>query len=130
MKPLILCIDDEQVVLSNLQQQLKNAFGNSYEYEMAESAEEAFEILDDLDNPVVLVVTDWLMPGIKGDEFLLKFREKHPNTIAIMLSGQADDSAVKKAYDKANLFAFLKKPWNKDELVQVINNAISNLNTK
>lgn len=127
MKPLIICIDDEQIVLSNLEQQLKNAFGNLYDYEIAESAEEALDILEDLQNPVVLVITDWLMPGIKGDDFLIKFREKHPNTITIMLSGQADDLAVKRAYEKANLFAFIKKPWNKEELIEIIQKAIEKL---
>lgn len=127
MKPLILCIDDEQIVLSNLEQQLKNAFGNLYDYEIAESAEEALDILEDLQNPVVLVITDWLMPGIKGDDFLIKFREKYPNTITIMLSGQADDLAVKRAYEKANLFAFIKKPWNKEELIEIIQKAIEKL---
>jgi CheY-like chemotaxis protein len=127
MKPVILCVDDEKIVLTNLKQQLKAVFGNEYQFETAESAEEAFEVLAEVESPVILVITDWLMPGMKGDEFLVKFKQKHSNTVTIMLSGQADDSAVQRAYEEAKLFAFLKKPWNKEELIQVIQKAIQNL---
>lgn len=124
MKPIILCIDDEKMVLTNLKQQLKSSLGNDYKYESAESAEEAFEIIEEVDAPIILVITDWLMPGIKGDEFLVQFKKKYPNTIPIMLSGQADEEAVKRAYEEAGLFAFIKKPWNKEELMDTIQKAI------
>lgn len=130
MKPVILCIDDEKMVLTNLKQQLKSSLGNEYSYETAESAEEAFEVLEDIDAPIVLIITDWLMPGMKGDEFLVQFKKKYPNTIPIMLSGQADENAVHRAYEEAGLFAFVKKPWNKEELIQTIQEAISQLNNK
>lgn len=127
MKPIILCVDDEKIVLTSLKQQLKSCLGNEYRYESAESAEEAFEIVEDIESSIVLVITDWLMPGVKGDEFLVQFKKKYPNTIFIMLSGQADENAVKRAYEEAGLFAFIKKPWNKEELINIIQKAIKSL---
>jgi DNA-binding NtrC family response regulator len=128
MKPVILCVDDEKIVLVNLIQQLKSFFGTQFQLETAESAEEALEVIEDVSNPIILLITDWLMPGMKGDEFLIQFSQKHPNTISIMLSGQADDSAVERAVKEAKLYAFIKKPWQKDELIEIIQKAIDNLN--
>jgi len=128
MKPVILCVDDEKIVLVNLIQQLKSFFGTQFQLETAESAEEALEVIEDVSSPIILLITDWLMPGMKGDEFLIQFSQKHPNTISIMLSGQADDSAVERAVKEAKLYAFIKKPWQKDELIEIIQKAIDNLN--
>ncbi|EDN70168.1 Response regulator receiver [Beggiatoa sp. PS] len=78
-KPTILCVDDEPFVLESLEIELKRAFGESYDYEFAESAEEALEVIQDLseDNvEVLLIISDWLMPGIKGDELLIRIHQK------------------------------------------------------
>ena len=128
MKPVILCVDDEKIVLVNLIQQLKSFFGTQFQLETAESVEEVLEVIEDVSSPIILLITDWLMPGMKGDEFLIQFSQKHPNTISIMLSGQADISAVERAVKEAKLYAFIKKPWQKDELIEIIQKAIDNLN--
>ncbi|OAD23176.1 two-component response regulator, partial [Candidatus Thiomargarita nelsonii] len=70
---VILCVDDEEMVLNSLEMQLKEQFGDKYIYELAENAEDALEIIEELDEEgteVLIIVSDWLMPGIKGDEFL------------------------------------------------------------
>lgn len=125
-KKLILCVDDEKVVLNSLVQQLQSGLGNAYLYEIAESAEEAWEIIDELQNEIemVLIISDWLMPGMKGDEFLVVLHEKFPNVVTMMLTGQADENAVKNAKKHANLFACLRKPWDKDDLIQNIRKAL------
>ncbi|HAG80524.1 MAG TPA: hypothetical protein DCL61_04970, partial [Cyanobacteria bacterium UBA12227] len=69
----MLCVDDEVVVLNSLKIQLKNEFGDTYLYEVAESADEALEIIEEFHEDeirILLIVSDWLMPGMKGDEFL------------------------------------------------------------
>ena len=127
-KPIILCVDDEKVVLKSLKTQLKSAFGNAYVYEMAESAADALELIDELnDNEIslILILSDWLMPGMKGDEFLVRVHQKFPNIVKIMLTGQADKAAVNRAFEEANLHQCLQKPWSESELIETIKTALS-----
>ncbi|MEG4442368.1 response regulator [Microcoleus sp. AT9_B5] len=127
-KPIILCVDDEKVVLHSLKTQLKSAFGNAYLYEIAENPAEALELIDELNDEevsIILIVSDWLMPGMKGDEFLVIVHQKFPNTVKIMLTGQADEEAVNRAFDKANLHRCLQKPWSESELIATIKTALS-----
>jgi len=129
-KPVILCVDDESSVLDSLKIQLRNAFADSYGYEMAESADEALELLSELHSDraiVVVIVSDWLMPGIKGDELLIKIHQKFPNTIKVMLTGQADEEAIQRAIDQADLHACLSKPWNSEELIGTIKSGLKKL---
>ncbi len=69
----ILCVDDEALILLAIKEELKNAFGGRFLYETALTADEGIQIIQDLVEDgirLVLVITDWLMPGMKGDEFL------------------------------------------------------------
>lgn len=123
IKPVILCVDDELVVLDSLKIQLKNAFHDAYFYETAEDANEALEIIDELEDdeiPLIVIISDWLMPGIKGDDFLVKVHEKHPRVVKIMLTGQADEAAIERAKQETNLYRVLDKPWKESELIETI----------
>jgi CheY-like chemotaxis protein len=129
-KPVILCVDDEEAVLESLKAQLKSAFGNSYGYEMAEDANEALELINQLvekDVTIILIVSDWLMPGMKGDDFLIRIHQKYPKIIKIMLTGQADEAAIERSIQEANLYCCLSKPWSEAELVEAIQSALRNL---
>lgn len=128
-KKLILCVDDEKTVLNSLLQQLQNGLGNAYLYEIAESAEEAWEVIGELQNKIemVLIISDWLMPGMKGDEFLTLLHQKYPSVVTMMLTGQADESAIQNAKNHANLYACLRKPWDKEDLIQNIKTALAQL---
>jgi CheY-like chemotaxis protein len=129
-KPVILCVDDEKVVLNSLKRQLKQAFGNDYQYEVAENADEALELIDELtqeDIGIILIVSDWLMPGMKGDEFLIKVHQKFPNIVKIMLTGQADEAAIERAKEQANLHCCLHKPWSQAELIETIKSGLEKL---
>jgi len=122
----ILCVDDEQVILDSLKEQLKRRFGSEYMYEAAESAEEALEILEELyadSVKVLIIVSDWLMPEMKGDEFLIKVHQRFPEIVTVMLTGQADDEAIERAKKDANLSYCLRKPWTEEELAQIINSS-------
>lgn len=129
MKPkqIILCVDDERIVLKVLKNELKNFFGTRFHYETAESGEEALELIDELindGNTIILILSDWLMPGVMGDEFLLMVNKKYPQIKSIMISGHADQKAVESAKLNCNLTAFLNKPWKKEELLSVIQKCI------
>ncbi len=127
-KPVILCVDDEVVVLESLKIQLKQEFGDIYFYEMAESADEALEIIEELreDNiDILVIVSDWLMPGMKGDEFLIRVHDKYPGIIKVLLTGQADSEAIERAQHQANLHRCLCKPWNVKELIETIKSGLA-----
>lgn len=127
---VILCVDDEEMVLNSLEMQLKDQFGDQYLYEFAESAEDALEILEELEEEgieVLVIVSDWLMPGIKGDEFLIKVHEKFPQIIKVMLTGQADEQAVERAKVEANLHHCIHKPWQTSELIETIQSGLATI---
>lgn len=129
-KTAILCVDDEVTILTSLQIELQAAFGGTYLYEFAESAEEAQEIMEDLDEeglPIVIIISDWLMPGMKGDEFLTCIHKKYPNIIKIMLTGQASEEAIERAKKYANLHRCFSKPWDSRELIETIQSAVAQL---
>ncbi|MFM9263697.1 response regulator [Tychonema sp. BBK16] len=125
-KPVIVCVDDEADILNTLKIQLKNEFKDNYFYELAESADEALEIIEafEEENQVIVVVSDWLMPGIKGDELLIRIHKEHPKIVKVMLTGQADTAAVERAVKHANLYCCLYKPWKVEDLIKTIKSGL------
>lgn len=126
-KKVILCVDDEKTVLDSLKEQLKSYFGQKYSIELAENAEDAWEIIEELattETRILVIVSDWLMPGMRGDEFLIKVYQAFPAITTILLTGQADTEAVERAKNDAKLHRYLSKPWRASELVEAINSAL------
>lgn len=127
---VILCVDDETVILESLQEQISRHFGEQFLYEAAESAEEALEILEELNQEgvkIVVIVSDWLMPGMRGDEFLVKVHQRFGDTTTIMLTGQADEKAIERAKQEANLYCCIHKPWREEELLKIITTALESV---
>lgn len=127
-KGILLSVDDEMVVLVAVKDQLWNAFGDRHIIEIAQSGEEGLEILDDLAGdgymPLV-IISDWLMPGMKGDEFLIEARKRFPYVITVMLSGQVDEASVDRVRQHASLHEFISKPWDGDCLVRCVNEGLA-----
>lgn len=129
-KQVILCVDDEKIILDSLKTQLKEKFGSEFVYETAESADDAMEVIEELDEDgyaILVVVSDWLMPGIKGDEFLIDLHKKFPRVVKLMLTGQADEEAIGRATQYANLHRCIHKPWTDEELFDAIQTGIKKL---
>jgi CheY-like chemotaxis protein len=110
---VILCVDDEKHILDSLKKQLKLHIGNAYNIEIAESGEEALELVQEFrENSIELpvVLADHIMPGMKGDELLIEIHRQFPRTLTIMLTGQANADAVGSAINSANLYRYIAKP--------------------
>lgn len=125
-----MCVDDEKSVLDTLIRELTTTLGGKYHYETAESVDEAWEVIDMMVQDgfeMVLVISDWLMPGKKGDVFLVELHRNFPNTVKILLTGQADAGAIENAMRNADLYAFMQKPWKKDQLVSLIQTAFARI---
>ncbi len=126
-KDVILCIDDEQIILNSLSKQLIRRFGTRFEYEFAESGEEALEIVEELDEDgqtVVMAISDQIMPGMYGDEFLTIFHERYPKSIKILLTGQAALDSAMNAINKADLYRYLTKPWNEEDFLLTVDRGL------
>jgi CheY-like chemotaxis protein len=126
-KSAILCVDDEAIILTSLKEQLRRRFGERYLYETASNADEAWMVIDELcaeDIDILVIVSDWLMPGIKGDEFLAQVYQRHPQIVTVLLTGQADEAAIERARRNAHIRACLAKPWSESELAQIIESAL------
>ncbi len=122
-KKVIVCVDDEAIILMALRQELKNNLGDKYLYDSAMNAREALQVIEDhlLEGDTeILVITDWLMPGMKGDDFLIFLREKHPEIRSIMITGQADNEAIERVLNEVGTCTVLGKPWTTAELIQAV----------
>ena len=122
----IVCVDDEKIVLDSLNSQLSRNFGSNFNYEFAESAEEALEIIDQLrsEDPelIYVVISDWLMPGMKGDELLVEIRNKLNNVKTILLTGHADSKIIAEIINSKKDIKVIFKPWMESDLIELINN--------
>lgn len=126
-KPVIICVDDEPTILDSLEIDLLKAFEDKYLIETAESGEEALELLSELlaeNYEVPLVISDHIMPNMKGDELLRNVHAVSPKSLTIMLTGQADLSAVTNAINYAKLYRYIAKPWQSDDLKLTVTEAI------
>jgi DNA-binding NtrC family response regulator len=115
----IVCVDDEAILAACLRQDIMSHYGGRFVCESALSAEEALGIMDEMigdDVGIDLVITDWLMPGVKGDEVLSKVRERFPGAALMLVSGQVDDEAVERLRTTLGMFSYVEKPWRAHRL--------------
>jgi DNA-binding LytR/AlgR family response regulator len=120
-------VDDEKIVLQSLKEQLQFKFGADYFIETTESGREALKLYEDLvqkNEEVPLVIADYIMPDLKGDELLIRIREMNPKTVSIFLTGQATLKGIANAVNQAGVFRYIAKPWGKETLYTVVNEAL------
>jgi CheY-like chemotaxis protein len=120
MKTAILCVDDDKLVLDSLRIQLNRHFKDRYLLEFAQDAMEGLEVIDHLSKvgiQTILVISDWMMPGMYGDEFLHWIKERYPRMNTMILTGQADDKRLAQLQELGVTNCILTKPWSEAELV-------------
>ncbi|HYD29635.1 MAG TPA: ATP-binding protein [Azospirillaceae bacterium] len=125
-EPVIICVDDERVVLDSLIVELRQRIHNCA-IEAAENGAEALELIEELladGCEVPVLVSDYIMPSMKGDELLRRVRELSPATRTVMLTGQASTEGIINAINQASLYRFIAKPWDTEDLVLTVNSAI------
>ena len=117
----VICVDDQREVLSAVVQDL-TPLEDWLEIEDCESAEEALELIDDLDakgEHIALIISDHVMPGKSGVELLTEISEdrRFTHTKKVLLTGQATHQDTISAINKARIESYFEKPWNGTELV-------------
>ncbi len=120
VRPVVLCVDDEIVMLEMLRQQLED---EPYEVVVASSGQEGLAHLEA--KKISVVVSDHRMPGMLGSEFLARVRERWPNAFRIMLTGYPDFETMNLAVTEGKIHRFLSKPWDSDELKLILRKGIA-----
>ena len=120
-KYTILLVDDEE---NNLQL-LKRTFRGKYNLLTAHNGLEALEIVKEKGDKIALIVSDQKMPVMEGTEFLKKVRETNPQIIKILLTGHVGTDILVSAINDCDLFQYILKPFEPEELKIAVDNGIS-----
>ncbi len=115
----ILLVDDEEAILETLE----FTFEDDYEVFTATSAARGLEILEEY-SPIAAVISDQRMPRMTGVEFFAEVVERFPDTVRIILTGFADMGAIIQAINDGQIYAYISKPWEPDQLKQIVRRAV------
>lgn len=113
----VLYVDDEENNLNAF----KASFRRDFNIFTASSAEEARDIL--AQQEVHVLITDQRMPGTQGTELLAQAVVDFPDQMRILLTGYSDMDALKDAVNRGQIYCYLQKPWNDEELRATIQKA-------
>ena len=116
-KHSILLVDDEPEILYSLKGLLRREF-NLY---TAESGREAMEILEG--HAIHVIMTDQRMPEMTGVQLMRRVANEYPQAIRIVFTGYADIKAVIDAINNGGLYRYITKPWDPDELIELLHEA-------
>jgi signal transduction histidine kinase len=114
----ILYVDDEELAL----QSFKVQFCNDFTIYTAQSSEDAFQILNSED--IAVIITDQRMPKVSGVEFLKQVMSTHPDAVRILITAYTDLDVVIQAINTGNVYRYVSKPYNEDEVRNTIRQAI------
>jgi len=117
-RPRLLIVDDEEAILETM----TFTFEDDYEVFTGTSASEGLALLDK-HAPIAVVISDQRMPEMTGVEFLAKVFSRSPETQRIILTGFADMNAIIRAINDGHVYAYITKPWEPDQLKQVVRRA-------
>ncbi|MGL5874907.1 MAG: GGDEF/EAL domain-containing response regulator [Xenococcaceae cyanobacterium] len=123
----IICVDDEEIILSSLSKQLKRSLGKDYYIELASSGLEALSLCAELAAEginIAVVISDRTMPRMSGDEFLIRLHAAYPKTLKILLTGQTEANSVVNIVNAADLYRYIAKPWDETDLILTIKEAL------
>jgi YesN/AraC family two-component response regulator len=115
---IILILDDEELVTSALKRELQF----DYFIYTANNYKDALKILEE--NIVSIVISDYQMPEINGVDFLNIVKEKQINTVRILISAYSDFNIILNALNQSSIYAFIRKPWDINELKHLLNKAL------
>src|SRR5438477_7873051 len=124
MRHTLLIVDDEEFVRNALARALRN---EEFDVISADGPKAAWDAITT--QPVDVVLSDFKMPRMNGLELLQRVREEYPDTIRIMLTGHADVDTVIGAVNGGEVYRFLTKPWNDEELKLVLRLAVAHLDS-
>ena len=117
-KPRVLFVDDDERILNGL----RTLFRQDYNVATASGGEAALEIVNR--GGIHVVVSDQRMPGMMGVELLRKVRTAAPNAVRLLLTGYTDLASLVGSINEGEIFRFVKKPWENDDLRRDVADAV------
>lgn len=117
--PQVLIVDDEPYVLRAVSRLLRDV---DAEVLTAQSGKQAVKVM--ASSNISVLVSDQFMPGMSGTELLEYTRQRHPDIVRVMLTGNNDLATAVEAINRGDVFRFVLKPWNNDELLTIIKMAL------
>ena len=121
LKHWILLVDDEESVIHALQRILRR---EECEILTAKNGEEGLSLLKQAEREFALIISDQRMPGMNGAEFLEKAKGIFPDAVRILLTGYSDSEAVIEAINRGGIHHYMAKPWNNEELLFRVRQAL------
>lgn len=115
----VMIVDDEPSILKSLKRSLAQC---DYQIDCFCDPDQA--LVSANHNAYDLVISDQRMPRMNGTELLTRLKCLQPECVTILLTGHSDSSTLMDAINKAHVYRFLTKPWNDEELIQLIADAI------
>ncbi|MFW6029210.1 MAG: response regulator, partial [Halanaerobiales bacterium] len=122
MDKKIMIVDDEAMITSTLSSLIKVVLNISVV--TYNKPEEALQSKYLNNNGIDLIISDFMMPGMNGINFLKKVKERSPDAIKILLTGYADKENAIKSINELGLYYYLEKPWDNDSLIKIIQNGL------
>ncbi len=119
-KATIVLVDDEQSILK----ELRFLLGRTYQIYTFVNPEDVEDFVDH--HEVDMVISDELMPEMRGSELLARIHRKHPDICNVVLSGQAEKDDIVRAVNEGHIFSFLYKPVDRQQLLNVIERGLEN----
>lgn len=129
MKSRVMIVDDEESILSALRRVLRIApctYGRlNYELDVETFSSPGTALRRAGETGFDLIMSDYRMPEMDGVTFLTHAKELQPDAVRLVLSGYADLDAIMRAFDQAQIFRFVAKPWNDYILLSSIAEALN-----
>jgi response regulator RpfG family c-di-GMP phosphodiesterase len=119
MKPTVLFVDDEPNILKAIRRLFR---GESLTLHTVDSGQAALEIMDNV--PAHVIVSDHRMPSMSGVDLLARVRERWPDVIRILVTGNSEMSIAVEAVNRGEIFRLLTKPWSDDEIRSTVKEAL------
>ena len=118
----ILIVDDEREILSALYMTLSRTDRVKTDIQVASDGISALQRIDEHDFDVI--ISDYKMPNMNGIDFLMEAKKKDPSIMRILITGYSDVDTAKDAINKAQVHYYIEKPWDNDELISTISEAV------
>ncbi len=124
MQETVLIVDDNRLTLECLADLLA---GENVRILTAKDAREAIELVQA--EEVAVVISDNIMPGMSGLEFLASLQHSSPDTVKILMSAYADLPTVLAAINRSEVFRYVLKPWKDDEMLKTVRDGLHRFRT-
>ena len=125
-KPTVICVDDEMMVLSTLVEELQYILGKGFDFEIAQSGDEALDLIQELLEAgisIPLLFTDCCMSGKGGIELVPQVKVLTPHTLCVLLTGMEQCDLDISIHIKDQILGYVPKPWSEKCLRSIMQEA-------